>query len=37
MNFIKVCESCEQFKYTVLVIKLFVKVLTNFENFIKTF
>ena len=44
MNIIKVCDSFEQFKYTVLLIKLmtvfwkeFVNVWPNFENFIENF
>ena len=45
MNFIKVCDSFKQFKYTVLLIRLmtavfwekFVKVWTNFVNFIENF
>ena len=43
-EFINVCESFEQFKYTVLLIRLmavfwekFVRVWTNFESFIENF
>ena len=44
MNYLKVCECFEQFKYTVLLIRLMivfwkkiVKVWKNFENFIENF
>ena len=44
MNFIKNCESFEQFKYTVLKIRLmtvfwkeFVKVWKNFPSFLENF
>ena len=42
MNYIKDCESLEQFKYTVTKVndcvwEEFVKVWTNFQNFIENF